>query len=84
MNKIRRTIYFLLIVFIPVILGWWLFVPLAILLVYLAKQPYEIIVAGAILDSLYYFGDGLLIEHSLTLFAFGLILLAWFLGDRIH
>lgn len=78
-----RLLYFLLIIFLPIVFGWWLFIGLAVLLVYLAKLPYEIIVAGAILDAVYYFGEGFVVGHRLTLFALILILVAWFLNKRI-
>lgn len=79
-----RTLYFLAIILIPVIFSWWLFVPMALLLVYLAKLPYEVIIAGIILDSLYYFGDGFMAKHLLTLFSLILIILAFLLSKRIH
>lgn len=58
--------------------------PFAIFFVYLAKLPYEVIIAGAILDSVYYFGENLLVSNQLTLFATLLILVALFLKDKIH
>lgn len=79
-----RFFYFLISIIVPVIFGWWLFIPLTILAVYLAKLPYEIILAGAILDTVYYFGDSFLFEYQLTIFATLLIILALFLGDKIH
>lgn len=79
-----RLFYFLLIIFIPAIFSWWLFVPMAILLVYLAKLPYEMIVAGAVLDSVYYFGDSLLLKNCLVIFSSLLIIGALFLNDKIH
>jgi hypothetical protein len=79
-----RILYFLAIIVIPVIFSWWLFVPMALLFVYLAKLPYELILAGVILDSVYYFGDGFLAEHILTLFSLLLLIIAFFLSERIH
>lgn len=79
-----RAIYFLAIISIPTIFSWWLFIPMALLYVYLAKLPYEMIVAGAMLDIAYYFGDGFFISHSLAIFSFILILIALFLNERIH
>lgn len=79
-----RFFYFLVIIIVPVVFGWWLFVPLALLSVYLAKLPYEIILAGAILDTVYYFGDDFLLKHQFTLFATVLIIGALFLSNRIH
>ena len=69
---------------VPILFGWWLFVPMAILFVYLAKVPYEVIVVGNILDAVYYFGDGFLVKYQLTIFALVLILVALFLNNRIH
>lgn len=67
----------------PIVFGWWLFFPIAILLVYLIKLPYEIILAGVMLDSVYYFGDSFLARFKLTLFAFIIILVALFLSEKI-
>jgi len=79
-----RALYFLMIIILPAILGWWLFIPLAILAVYLAKLPYEIIIAGLILDLVYYFGDGFIAKYFFTLFSLLLIVLALFLNSRIY
>lgn len=79
-----RILFFLAILIIPVIFSWWLFVPLALLFVYLTKLPYEIILAGFILDMIYYFGDSFLSKHLLTTFSLILIILAFFLSKRIH
>ena len=79
-----RILFFLAILIIPAIFSWWLFVPLALLFVYLAKLPYEIILAGFILDMIYYFGDSFLAKHLLTIFSLILIILAFFLSKRIH
>ena len=68
----------------PVIFSWWLFIPMALLLVYLVKLPYEIILVGFILDLFYYFGDSFLAKHLLTLFSLLLIMIAWFLSEKIH
>lgn len=79
-----RVLYFFLILISPAIFGWWLFVPLAVLFIYLAKAPYELIIAGAILDSIYYFGQNIFMNNLLTLFSVGLILVALFLDSKIH
>lgn len=57
---------------------------MAILFVYLAKTPFELIVAGAILDATYYFGDGILVRNQLAIFSTILIIIALFLNKRIH
>ncbi len=74
----------LAIIIIPVVSSWWLFVPMALLFVYLAKLPYELIIAGIILDSVYYFGGSFLAEHLLTIFSALLLIIAFFLSKRIH
>lgn len=79
-----RFLFFLGIIFIPLIFSWWLFVPLVLLFVYLAKLPYEIVLAAFFLDSFYYFGDSIFAKYPLTLFSIVLILLALFLNGRIH
>ena len=79
-----RALYFLAVMIIPVTFSWWLFIPLALLFVYLVKLPYEIIIAGIILDSVYYFGEGFINKHLLTIFSLLLIILALFLSNRVH
>jgi hypothetical protein len=80
----NRALYFLAIIIIPIIFSWWLFVPMALLYIYLAKLPYEAIVAGFILDSVYYFGGGFFAQHSLTIFSLLLITAAFFLSKKIY
>jgi uncharacterized membrane protein len=79
-----RFLYFLAIIIFPIVFSWWLFIPMALLMVYLVKLPYEIIFVGFILDSAYYFGDGFFAKHLLTLFSLLLIILAWFLSQKIY
>jgi hypothetical protein len=79
-----RILFFLVTIFVPVVFSWWLFIPLALLSVYLVKLPFEIIVAGFILDFFYYFGNGFFATHLLTLFSIALNILAFFLSKRIH
>jgi len=79
-----RILFFLATIIIPVVFSWWLFIPMALLFVYLTKLPYEVILAGFILDSVYYFGDGFLVQHLLAIFSLILIILAFFLSRRIH
>lgn len=57
---------------------------MGLLIVYLAKLPYEIILAGFLLDILYYFGDDVLTKYPLTIFSIFLMLVAFFLSKRIH
>jgi len=80
----NRVLFFLAIIIIPVIFGWFLFIPMALLFVYLAKVPYEIIIAGFILDSVYYFGDGFFVGHLLTIFSLLLIVASLFLSKKIY
>jgi hypothetical protein len=79
-----RILYFLAIIIIPIIFSWWLFVPLALLYVYLAKLPYELIAAGFILDCAYYFGGSFLWKYPLTALSLLLLIIAFFLSKRIH
>jgi hypothetical protein len=80
----KRVLYFLAIIIIPVIFSWWLFIPMALLYVYLAKLPYEIILAGIILDSVYYFGESFWAKHILIIFSLLLVAIAFFLSKKIH
>ncbi len=71
-------------VVLTLVFGWWIFFPLALIYVYLAKLPYEIIIFAALLDNIYYFGDGFLRDNMFSLFSILLILIAFFLGVRIN
>ncbi len=71
-------------IIIPVVFGWWFFIPLTLLAVYLIKLPYEIIAAALILDSVYYFGNSFVNKHLLTIFSFLLIIVAVFLNSKVH
>ncbi len=84
MRKIYRIGILLFSILLPIIFGWWLFLPLILISIYLIKLPYEIILAAAILDSFYYFGDSFLSNHRLTLAAFFAILIALFLSDKLN
>jgi len=79
-----RILFFLATIIIPVVFSWWLFIPMALFFVYLAKLPYELILAGFILDLVYYFGDGFWAKHLLTTFSLLLIMTALFLSKGIH
>lgn len=79
-----RILFFLAIIIIPAIFSWWLFVPMALLFVYLAKLPFELILAGFLLDTVYYFGNGFLFQYPLTLFSVILLIIAFFVSKRIH
>jgi membrane protein YdbS with pleckstrin-like domain len=84
MRKIYRIGILFFNILLPIIFGWWLFLPLILISIYLIKLPYEIILAAAILDSLYYFGDSFWSNYKLTLVAFFAILVALFLSDRLN
>ncbi|MEK7635010.1 MAG: hypothetical protein AAB446_01085 [Patescibacteria group bacterium] len=79
-----RFFYFLALIIIPVLFSWWLFIPLVLLAVYLIKLPYEIIIAGFILDLVYYFGDGFIAKHLLVMFSFLVLSVALFLNSKVH
>lgn len=79
-----RFLLFLAVVFVPLTLSWWLFIPLALLSIYLVGLPYELVVASLIFDSVYYFGDSFFKQHLLTLFTLLLIIITWFLSKRIY
>lgn len=71
-------------VVLTLVFGWWIFFPLALIYVYLAKLPYEIIIFSALLDNIYYFGDGFVKDNMFSLFSILLILIAFFLGSRLN
>lgn len=79
-----RILFFIALIVIPIVFSWWLFIPLALLFVYLCKLPYELPLAGFLLDLIYYFGEGFWREHSLAIFSSFLIIAAYFLDKRIH
>ncbi|OHB07837.1 MAG: hypothetical protein A3I19_02765 [Candidatus Zambryskibacteria bacterium RIFCSPLOWO2_02_FULL_38_13] len=79
-----RILFFLAAIILPIIFSWWLFVPIALLFIYLAKLPYEVIIAGFILDSVYYFGNGFFARYPLTIFSLTFIVITFFLSKKIH
>lgn len=79
-----RVLYFLGLIFIPAIFGWWVFIPIVLIFVYLNKFPFEIIFAGIILDSIYYYGDGILAQNRMLIFSALVLLAVWFLDKKIH
>ncbi len=79
-----RLIFFLGILILSTFFGWWMFLPLAILYVFWAKNPYELIIAGGIMDTVYYFGESFFWEHFLALFSFVAILISVFLQGEIQ
>ena len=81
---LHRFAFFLITGLIPVVFGWWLFIPFALLYVYAVKKPYELVILGFILDSAYYFGEGFFRNYALTLFCLVLVALVIFLDSRIY
>jgi hypothetical protein len=79
-----RVLYFLGLMVVPAVFGWWMFILMSVLLVYLAKFPFEIIFASIILDAVYYYGDSLLAGNRLLIFSIILLFMAWFLDKKIH
>ena len=79
-----RILYSIMMIVLTLVFGWWIFFPLALIYVYLAKLPYEIIIFAALLDNIYYFGDGFFRDNMFSLFSILLILVAFFLGVRIN
>lgn len=79
-----RLIFFLSALVIPAVFSWWLFIPIAIIFVFLAKMPVELVLAGFMLDMIYYFGEGFIYSHLLTVFSASLIVIAFFLNKVIR
>ncbi len=84
MKFMHRALFFIMTLILPLVFGWWLFIPMSFFFIYIAKTPYEIIIAGAILDHVYYFGESAIARNSLAIFAFCAILAALFLKGRIQ
>jgi hypothetical protein len=82
-HMLKRFIFFMTIVLIPIIFGWWLF-SLALLYVYAVRKPFELIVSGFLLDTVYYFGNGFFRNHALIIFSLFLVALILFLDSRIY
>jgi hypothetical protein len=83
-HMIRRLIFFAAVILIPIVFGWWLFIPLALLYVYAVKKPFELILSGFLLDTVYYFGNGFFRDHALVIFSLILVALVLFLDSRIY
>lgn len=79
-----RFLLFITSLILPLIFGWWLFIPICLVSVYLIKFPYEIIFVGFILDFMYYFGVGFWYENALLIFSFVVLVLASILNRKIN
>ena len=83
-KKILLRIVFLVVLMgAPVVFGWWLFVPLALIYVYLVHEPYEVLLCGVLLDNIYSFDGNILEKHILAIFALILILITLLLETRV-
>lgn len=83
-KKILRILFFVGLLVLPLIFGWWLFVPLSIFLVIFAGKAYEIIIAGGLLDSLYYFGNSFWQTHLLLIIGLLCALISLFLEKEVN
>ncbi len=79
-----RILFSLVIVMIPIMFGWWLFIPLVFIFAYFVNSPYEIIFAGVLLDMAYYLGDGFIHRHLFFVFSVCLVVLVMFISDRVY
>lgn len=79
-----RALCFIGILTFTAVFGWWLFIPLSIIYVFLVKLPYEIIILGLVFDSTYYFGGNFVSMYRMTILSLLLIGLALFLNERIR
>ncbi len=85
-KKIIKRIIITLLLFVSVfVLSWWGVVILSILFVTFFKNPYEVIVTGAMMDSLY--SAPLLVSDSLnifyTIFFLTLFALSFYIKEKI-
>lgn len=77
-----RILFFLITLVIPILFGWWLFLPLLLVYIYLAKLPYEVVILAVILDSIYYFGNGFF-AYRLTIISIISIIGAYILNTML-
>lgn len=62
-----RIVFFVIVLFAPAFLGWWIFFPLALLYFILVRNPFELVLAGAMLDKFFYFGEGFIVSNMLLI-----------------
>lgn len=83
-KKILRVLFFVGLIILPVIFGWWLFVLLSLLLVLIGHKSYEPIIVGGILDNFYYFGAGFWQAHFLLSLGALFALVSLFLENKVN
>ncbi len=64
-----RIVLPILILFLTLLFGWWLFIPLALIYCFVSSRAYEILILGILLDNVYYFGESFLFDYFITIVA---------------
>lgn len=79
----KNIISLLVLFFVPIAFGWWLFLPLFLLYLYLAHARIEVLVVAVALDRVYYFGSGFW-SFRLSIICLICLLIAFFVEGRLR
>ena len=81
----KRFVFFIILLILPTLFGFWLFIPLAFLYACIAKNPLELIPAGAIIDSLTSINKGIFLQdHTFSLISLALAIMSFGISEYIH
>lgn len=80
---IFRVILGILLIVLPVLIGPWVFPVLVLFFVFLVRNPIEILPIGIIINSLYYFGNNLVVDNWILIFVVFVYLVDLFLSSRV-
>lgn len=80
---LTRIIIDFLLLLLPIVFGWWLFPVIAVIFVFITKNPVEALIVGIILDSVYYFGSNFLLGNWILVFVILLYIIDYVLSDIV-
>lgn len=80
---LTRIIIDFLLLLLPIVFGWWLFPVIAVIFVFITKNPVEALIVGIILDSVYYFGSNFLLGNWILVFVILLYIIDYILSDIV-
>ncbi len=84
MKCFLRIILFILLIILSALFFWWLFLPLALIYVVKVNNPFEILLAGAIFDSVYFYSSDPWLAHNFLIFSVVVLIAIMVLGSNIN
>lgn len=84
MKFLLRISLFILLIILSALFVWWLFIPLAVVYAIKVKNAFEILLAGALFDSVYYFSPNPWFSHNFLVISLVILIVIIFLGRDIN